>query len=53
MQEETWESSHGNGPNGRQEGVRVEWRRQRKEERGQNDENYLFIYFFNMGNGDG
>jgi hypothetical protein len=24
----------------------VEWRRQRKEERGQSDENYFFIYLF-------
>jgi hypothetical protein len=52
MQEKTWESSHGNGPNGRQEGVLSgdvgEGRREGRMMR-----IIIFIYFFNMGNGDG
>jgi hypothetical protein len=52
MQEKTWESSHGNGPNGRQEGVLSGDVRERRGEGRMMRIIYLFIYF-NMGNGDG
>jgi hypothetical protein len=51
MQEKTWESSHGNGPNGRQ-GVLSGDVRERRGEGRMMRIIYLFIYF-NMGNGDG